>query len=174
MITIFFSYSLFGQSKQCDCSNDSLITKYTVKCKTTYLKNGSKLYWQFDCDKIWLTLQTKNKKIIIDRVPIEYYNLTYRLGYHLVREFKTSLLFRGGCPANGPCEYTLIDKTSGLKIKQFGQIVDSPIKDYPYDFVIYLSKANDLLKIYFPDKRKVASKAYRQKRFLLHRSYRPI
>jgi hypothetical protein len=72
----------YGQQKQCGCKTDTLINQFTTECKTRLLGNGSKLYWQFNCDSIWLTLQNKNgKKIIIDTVPIEYYPYTYRLGF---------------------------------------------------------------------------------------------
>jgi len=155
---LFISSSLFGQQKQCGCTTDSLMNEYTTDCKTTYLTNGFRLYWQFSCNNIWLTLQTKYKKIIIDKVPVEYYSYTYRLGFHLLKEFKNSLLFREDCPANGPCSYTLINKFTGQKIKEFGQIVGSPVKNYPYNFVVYLSGANDLLKIYFPDTGKLLQK----------------
>ena len=35
----------------------------TISCETAKFKNGSKLYWQFNCDRIWLTLEdVKGKK----------------------------------------------------------------------------------------------------------------
>jgi hypothetical protein len=59
----------------------------TVSCETRILKNKAKLYWQYNCDNIWLTLQTiKGKKIKLDEVPIELYGYTYRLGFHVVKE----------------------------------------------------------------------------------------
>lgn len=108
---------LYGQKKQCHCDKDTLMNNATVSCETRMLKNKAQLYWQYNCDKIWLTLETsKGKKTTIDKVPVEYYGYTYRLGFHFVKEFNNSILFRSGCAANGPCIYTLIDKTTGKKI----------------------------------------------------------
>lgn len=109
LLSVNLSYE---QQKQYSCKTDTLINQFTVDCKTIFLNNGSKLFWQFNCDSIWLTLQNQHgKKIIIDTVPIEYYPYANRLGYHLMKEYQNTLLFRSGCPANGPCNFNLIDKT---------------------------------------------------------------
>lgn len=135
--------SLYGQKKQCHCDKDTLMNNATVSCETRMLKNKAQLYWQYNCDKIWLTLETnKGKNITIDEVPVEYYGYTYRLGFHFVKEFKNSILFRSGCAANGPCIYTLIDKTTGKKIKEFGQLIciDTDFQDekkYHLEFLVY-------------------------------------
>ena len=151
LFSLKFSY---GQQKQCSCKTDTLINHFTTDCKTTLLRNGSKLYWQFNCDSIWLTLQDKNgKKIIIDTVPIEYYAYTYRLGYRLVKEYENTLLFRSGCPANGSCNFNLVDKSSGKKLKQFGELIYDHDKEKFYDFIIYFSSKN-YLTIYFIDDNK--------------------
>jgi hypothetical protein len=95
---------IFGQKKQCHCDTDTLMDGSTTSCKSTVLKNNSKLYWQYNCNRIWLTLENnKGKKIVINEVDVELYNYTYRLGYHFVKEFDKTILFRSGCPANGPC-----------------------------------------------------------------------
>jgi len=76
------------------------------------------MYWQFNCDNIWLTLENKSgNKFKIDEVPVDLYGYTYRLGYHLIKEYKNNLLFRSGCAATGPCSYILIDKNNGKKRK---------------------------------------------------------
>jgi hypothetical protein len=131
----------------------------TVSCDTTKFKNYSILYWQYNCDSIWLTLENSSgQKFVIDESGVELYNLTYRLGFHLIKEFKESLLFRSGCPANGPCIYTLIDKNNGQKLKEFDQLVciDTDAKwenphPYEFDFVVYLSYEPDQLIIYYID-----------------------
>lgn len=145
----------YGQQKQCGCKTDTLINQYTTDCKTTLLSNGSKLYWQFNCDSIWLTLQNKNgKKIILDTVPIEYYSYTYRLGYRLVKEYKNTLLFRSDCPANGPCNFNLVDKNSGKRLKQFGELIYDHDEKKFYDFIIYFSSKNYLTLYFIDDNRK--------------------
>ncbi|MEO6232374.1 MAG: hypothetical protein ABIP10_19750, partial [Ferruginibacter sp.] len=102
----------------------------------------------------------KGHKDILDEVEIGLYGYTYRLGYHLVKEFDKTLLFRSGCPANGPCIYSLIDKTTGKKIKEFGQLIciDTDVsqeKKYQYDFVVYFSENYDSLKFYYADTKKI-------------------
>lgn len=132
-----------GQITQCNCNADSLMNKATISCDTTILSNKSKLYWQFTCDKIWLTLENpRGQKVVIDQVPVEYYSYTYRLGFHLIKEFEKTVLFRSDCPANGPCIYTLIDKSTGRKTKEFGQLIciDTEIAEeteYLFDFLVY-------------------------------------
>jgi hypothetical protein len=109
LLIVQFSFSL-AQKKECGCKSDSFMTQFTTSCKTTYLKNGAKIYWQFNCKSIWLTHQSKSgKQITIDKIPIELYGYTYRLGYQLAKEYKRTLLFRSGCPANGPCNFVLVD-----------------------------------------------------------------
>lgn len=145
------------KSSPCFCENDSLINNYTVSCDTTTLSNNSKLYWRFDCDRIWLTLENKNgQKSVIDTVPINLYPYTYRLGFHLIKDFDKTILFRSGCPANGPCVYTLIDKTTGNKIKEFDQLIciDTEDAKYAFDFVVYLSDTIDSINVYFVDTEK--------------------
>jgi hypothetical protein len=152
---------LFGQKKQCFCDKDTLMNSSTIDCKTTLLKNKSKLYWQYNCDRIWLTLENlKGHKTTLDEVKIGLSGYTYRLGYHLVKEFDKTLLFRSGCPANGPCIYSLINKTTGKKIKEFGQLIciDTDVrqeKKYQYDFVVYFSENYDSLKFYYVNTKKV-------------------
>ena len=61
----------------------------TVSCETFLLQNNSKLYWQNNCNRIWLTLENKNhQKIVLDEVNVNLFSYTYRLGYHLIKEFK--------------------------------------------------------------------------------------
>ncbi len=121
-ILVFCSYS-YGQKKHCFCAKVPEMNSATVSCETAKLKNNSKLYWQYDCNRIWLTLENaKGKKAVINEVDVELFGYTYRLGYYLIKEYKNSLLFRSGCPANGPCIYTLIDKNNGKIIKRKNQI----------------------------------------------------
>lgn len=89
---------------------------------------------------------------------MELYGYTYRLGYSLIKEYQNSLLFRSGCPANGPCIYTLIDKTNGKKIKEFNQLIciGTDVQweksfPYQYNFVVYFTDNYDSLKIYYID-----------------------
>ena len=143
-----------GQKKQCHCDIEASMNGATTNCKTTVFKNKSKLYWQYNCNRIWLTLEDINgRKTVIDEVDVELFGYTYRLGFHLIKEFDKTLLFRSGCPANRPCIYSLIDKSTGKLIKEFRQLIciDTDIREdktYQFDFVVYFSDNYDKLKIY--------------------------
>ncbi|MBS7254676.1 hypothetical protein [Flavobacterium branchiicola] len=92
----------------------------TVDCDTIQLKNNYNLYWQFNCDKIWLTLEKPNKsKITIDVLKANFYAYTYRLGYQLIEDYPNTILFKSGCLGTGPCKFTLINKKNGKKIKEY-------------------------------------------------------
>ncbi len=164
LTTIFLLLTIhaFGQKKNCFCDKDSLMDNATVSCDTKVLSNGSKLYWQYNCDKIWLTLENpKGIKYTINNVPVDLYGYTYRLGFHFIKEFKETVLFRSGCPANGSCIYTLIDKNTGRKMKEFDQLIcidtdafgENP-HEYEYDFVVYFSKQADSLTVHYIDSKK--------------------
>ena len=59
----------FGQKKQCHCDEDTFMNNATTNCKTIILKNKSKLYWQYNCNRIWLTLENPiGKKKVINEV----------------------------------------------------------------------------------------------------------
>ena len=139
-----------AQQKNCFCENDSLMNEATVSCDTLYLKNGSQLYWQFTCDRIWLTLRnTSGQTYTLNEVDAALYSYTYRLGYHFIKEFGTKILFRSGCPANGPCDYVLIDTVSGKIIKEFNQLIqiDTDLNgtSYAFPFVVYFNAERNKL-----------------------------
>lgn len=146
------AYAQFlNQNKTCGCENDAMMTENTVSCEPTYFDNGSKMYWQFNCDAIWLTLENANgNKRIIDHVDPELYNYTYRLGYHLIREYRKALLFRNGCGAGGPCLYTLVDKNTGKTIEKFSQLIaiDDPNSIYAFNIVVEYLENKNALRIY--------------------------
>jgi len=170
-ILTLINVSAYGQVARCFCEKDTLMNGATVSCDTTDFDNQSKIYWQYNCDSIWLTLENKlEQKIIIDQVQVDLFNLTFRLGYHLIKEFDQSLLFRSGCPANGPCRYILIDKKNGQRIKEFHQLIciDTDVawkkpQKYQYDFVVYLSYDSDKLVVYFIESKKTIRAPFNEK-----------
>lgn len=110
----------------------------TVSCDETDLRYGAKLYWQYSCDRIWLTLEKKNgRKIVLDEMPVDLFGYTYRLGYYFSKEYEKHLLFRSGCPANGACNFILVNKETGKIEKEFGELIYNHDTDTFYDFVLY-------------------------------------
>lgn len=135
----------------CGCITDSLITENTTSCDTVILKSGGKLYYQFNCDSIWLTYEN-DKKHIIFNMTTELYAYTYRLGYQFSKEYDKYLLFRSGCPANGPCDFILINKETGKETKQLGELIYDHDSEVFHDFLIYFSDSNlNSLTLYFVD-----------------------
>jgi hypothetical protein len=125
-----------------------------VDCETTFLKNGIRLYWQFNCQNIWLTMETQGgKKYVIDNIDPELSAYTYRLGYELVKEYKSSLLFRSGCAANGPCDFNLIDTRTGKKIKSFGELIYGREDEKFFNCLVYFATPNSL-GLYYVDTKK--------------------
>jgi len=143
-----------AQKHECLCEKDTEMNKYTVNCFPTTLTSGGKLFWQFNCDLIWLTLENnKGKKKVIDEV----YGFDYREGYHLIKEYEKRLLFSKGCHSSySRCTYFLIDKKSGKKTKEFGRFICSDTDVWKlspqkkdYDFVICRSEKLDRVIVYY-------------------------
>ncbi len=142
----------------CGCETDSLKTENTINCDTTILRNNSKIYYQFNCDSIWLTLENiKGDKIVIYREKDnfdDFYAIQWRLAYRLKKEYDNYLLFRSDCPANGPCNFVLIDKKTGQLKKELGELIYDKEKPFTYDFVLYFSKTGKSIIADFIDKNK--------------------
>ena len=84
----------------------------------------------------------------------ELVGYNYRLGFQLTKEFKNSLLFRYGCPANGPCNYVLVNKSTGQTEKQLHELVYTSAEK-PTNFIIYFSETSlNRLTLYNVDTKK--------------------
>ena len=167
ILLLLITLPTLGQSGYCFCSEDSSMNEGMFTCDTTILSNNAKLYWQYNCDRIWLTLENANgQKIVIDEASAEIYDIFYRGSFQLIKEFNKSILFQNGCPANGPCIYTLIDKNTGNKIEEFDQLICIDTEDgkYNFDFIVYLSDTTDHLIIYYVDSNKTLQVPFEQKK----------
>lgn len=157
-ITISKKVANHKVKKNCGCESDSLKTENTINCDTTTLKNKSKLYYQFNCDSIWLTLENLNgkKKIIYSEKDAfnDYYAIQWRLAYKLRKEYDKYLLFRSDCPANGPCNFVLVDKQTGKLKKELGELIYDKENQIFYDFILYFSKTDDSIIVDFIDRDK--------------------
>jgi len=154
---IFVSAISFAQRRQCSCSIIDPSISTVTSCQTTVLRNKSKLYYQFNCDSVWLTLEnTSGKKTIIysmdGQLFKDLYSYNYRLGYQLSHEYNKYLLFRSGCPANGPCNFILLNKTTGKVFKEMGELIYDHSSNLFYDFLLYFSSDDHkYLALYYPD-----------------------
>lgn len=156
IIAFCFIQISYGQKKECGCKSDTSLEIRTY-CKTIRLKNGSKLYYQFNCDSVWLTLEnTKGvKRILYSETDTILFQYTYRIGYQFAKEYRNCLLFRSGCPANGPCNFVLVNKKTGRDIADLGELIYDHDTEKFYDFVIYFSNENlNSITLYYIDTHK--------------------
>ena len=171
ILLLILSIQMSGQDNHCFCELNSLMNNGSISCDTLRLKNNSTIFWQYNCDSIWLTLENINgRKTIIDNVPVELYGYAYRLGSELIKEFDKALLFRNDCSANGPCSYSLLDKNNGRLKREFDQLIcidtDMNQEDphaYDLDFVVYLSDSTDYLIIFYVNSGKTLKVPFKQK-----------
>jgi hypothetical protein len=153
-----------GQNSYCFCSEDSAINEGAVSCDTTVLSNNGKLYWQYNCDSIWLTLENANgQKIVIDHVSVEVYEDAFKIGFQFIKEFDSTLLFVHSCSGSFSCLYTLIDKNSGKEIKVFNQLICIYDDEYNFNFVVYLSDTTDHIIIYYVNDNKILQVPFKEK-----------
>ncbi|MEO9257834.1 MAG: hypothetical protein ABI207_05590 [Crocinitomicaceae bacterium] len=95
--TILFIISACGQNsikekKNSSCYKYMLSSENEYFCDTTVFTNGSKLYYQWNCDSTWLTFENKEKIILkscLDSDPI----LCSRIGLNFIKEYPNYLLF---------------------------------------------------------------------------------
>lgn len=141
--------------KNCGCKSKPNLNKF-ISCDTTLFKNGSKLYRQFNCDSSWLTFESKSGlKRVLYSLDNELIELTGRLGYQFVKEYKTTLLFENRQASGGgfPINFELIDKYNGNVAEEFGTIIYYSDKDSD-NYVLYLSSDSlDTLTFYNIDQR---------------------
>lgn len=121
LINFFFSINCEGQ--KCDCKKNKNVLSENHNnnfCDTTFLKlSKGYLYYQYDCDSLWLTFQNIDSKFIIyTNENIILIPLMWRLGYNLIRETRKNIIFRYGCSSTAlDCQYISINKLTGKSCK---------------------------------------------------------
>jgi len=138
---IILTLSITCSFAQCKCDSVPEMNVW-VKCDTTILKNGAYLYYQFNCDSTWLTFENNHIKKYIFSIGADLTQYNYRLGYDLTAEFKNYLLFRYDCPATGSCNHVLIDKSTGVIVKQLNEIIYES-NENGLDLIVYFTN-NDI------------------------------
>lgn len=118
---MFLTAKSFGQNI-CFCDSNQFLNE-SIDCTIDTLLTGDILYYQHNCDSIWLTLKIGEKKMILFATETVLYGYHYRLDPHLINEFDDFILFRYGCPANGPCNYFAVDKRTGERTFEFGELI---------------------------------------------------
>jgi hypothetical protein len=162
LITTSFSCNIFAQKNikkiktienNCSCKQNPLL-KEIISCDTTYFNNGSKLYRQFNCDSSWLTFENKNKvKKIMSSMDKSLIELTERLSYQYVKEYKKTLLFENRQASGGgfPINFELINKENGEMVEELGAIIFYT-DEATNNFILYLkTESLDTLTFYNMD-----------------------
>ena len=126
-------------------------------CDTTFLKDGSFLFYQFNKDSIWLTIKYPNgKSNIIDLdTTKEIFSIYGRLKHTLIKEYNDKLLFRYGCAATGGlCGYKLIETKSVKTLNDYTNLI---YFDEKSDFFIDLNDKTDSISVIIPDFNKIVT-----------------
>jgi hypothetical protein len=140
----------------CTCENQEFVYPNREFCDTIVLSDAAKLYWRFNCDRIWLTLENRNRQqFVIDDFSVESIPLIHRIGSSLIKDFDEVILIQYDCAATGSCSYSLIEKVSGNVVKKFPQLIgiDWENRIYNFDFVASLSQESDKIEVYFPNEK---------------------
>ncbi len=163
---IYSSLILFGQEKGTDCYEFMHYEQNRSFCDTTYLTNGAKLYYKWNCDSTWLTFEFIERTILkscMNTDPI----ICSRTGISFIKEYPSYLLFinKYSSSSSWSLGLTFLNKQSGQEIfeisnKQF--VWGNSDEDYAlyfsntkYDELIYLDCLSNKKHKYFFKENKV-------------------
>lgn len=164
LFAFFFFLLLHSQAiKVCGQNHCNCTESYgdIISCDTTFLKNRGLLYYQYTCDSVWLTLQQENgsKVVLYSDTTVDLFPLNYRLGYYLIGEYDSTLLFRYGCPANGPCNIAIVHKRLGRVLVDQSQreilneidIIDAMNEEAikASNYLLYFDEKSRFLNLFF-------------------------
>lgn len=167
LVNVFLlAINVFSQVSESDCYKYMNTEGNSYFTDTTYLSNGSILYYKWNCDSTWLTFEGKNKRIIkscSDEDPI----LCSRTGLSFIKEYPNYLLFAhywiSGCCT--PPDVVFIDKKTGEEKKRIENslfVTGDADKDYllyfsdtTYTSLVYLNHSTNKKSYYRFDKGEV-------------------
>jgi len=139
LIFIITFFDSFGQLSECTCEKRNIILENQYKCDTTNFSNGSRLYWQWNCDSAWLTFENKKRLILKSCEEMDVYSCQ-RTGLNFLKEYPQYLLFQykwiSGCCT--PPDLVFISKENGKEIKRISkdQFVWGDVDE---NYVLYFS-----------------------------------
>ena len=138
IIAALISFSAAGQICECADRNPN------IECDTAFLKSNSLIYYQFDCDSIWLTLENQNS------VKHEIFKIATKSIYipsllYLKQDCDQSALFSMR-HSKDSVEFYLVNKNSGQIIKTFHNVISSGRKESC--FVPYYKESATTISVY--------------------------
>ena len=94
-LLIFTCINIIDINTKCNCDRKDYY-KDIFNCDTTFLDNGSYMYWEMDCDSAHFYLHNKDdNRYSLTRIDSEVeYDYVGRLGLGFVKEYKDYLLFK--------------------------------------------------------------------------------
>ncbi len=112
------------------------------ECEYQSFQNGSRLYWQWNCDSAWLTFENK-ETVILKSCKNETVYECQRTGLGFLKEYPNYLLFQyqwtSGCCASP--DIIFISKESGKEINRISQ--DQFVwGDLEKDYLLYFSDSS--------------------------------
>ena len=139
LILIFTNIQLYSQQLECFCDSMEIIEENRYKCEYQNFENGSRLYWQWNCDSAWLTFENK-EKVILKTCENETVYGCQRGGLGFLKEYPNYLLFQhkwiSGC-CDSP-DMIFLNKETGMELKRIpkDQFVWGDIEK---DYLLYFS-----------------------------------
>lgn len=119
-IGVLFGADAQSFAQQCKCPTWPMGNE-AISCKPITMRNGARLYWQFNCDSSWLTFRSptgKKRRVFTNPMP----DLTGRIGLSFAFENDRTFTLRNrvisGCCA--PEQYILYSKSSGRELQEKG------------------------------------------------------
>jgi hypothetical protein len=108
-------------------------------CEYQNFQNGSRLYWQWNCDSAWLTFEN-NEKLLLKSCEDETVYGCQRAGLGFLKEYPSYLLFQyewiSGCCASP--DILFISKKTGKEIERITQDL-FVWGDIENDYLLYFS-----------------------------------
>ncbi|MDI1233281.1 MAG: hypothetical protein PSX81_03245 [bacterium] len=138
IFTLFYWLICPVKSQSCNCLKDSTLAYSMPSCDTIQFKNGSLIYWQFDCDFAWLTFETvQGTKEVIDNFDSNLGELIDKLGLEFEAEYKAGFLMeRPTCSGSDcPMIYQWMNANTGKTEKYFENVIEV-YKDSIHHFMI--------------------------------------
>ncbi len=140
IVTTLTQISLTALGQTCGCAQE----KFLIECDTSYLQSNALIYYQFNCDSIWLTLENKNaeKFIIYKTDMLDFYGPST---LHLKQDCTESALFSIRYTKTD-IDFFVINKSNGKVIRTFQNVID--VERNQTCFVAYYNSSKENISVY--------------------------
>lgn len=125
IIFLFMLGTFSAEGQNCQCLTERL----NLECDTSFLKSNALLYYQYNCDSVWLTMENvRGEKYILYQLETELFNGP-KLAF-LKGDCERSILISRK-ELEKDVQYYLIDKSTGRMMKSFQNVIDQSFNRTP-------------------------------------------